>query len=132
MRLHSEILVAAALSLVAAGMVIPGTPAVPAANPSAEVRFTNSTTEDATLKANGEDLFTDIDPRTTTEWATVTDSVVTFSLKAPGEGKPPASVQQVIVDGARYTVTATVGGGGDPELSVKQEMPIPAPDSTSR
>jgi hypothetical protein len=130
MRLHFDIMLAAAVTAAAAGLAVSGSPATtPVA--AAEVRFTNNTPETATLNANGEALFTEVAPKETSEWTAVADSAVTFTLVIPGEGKPPATATKVIVDGERYTVTGTVDAGGDPSLSIKVEPPMPKPDSTS-
>lgn len=133
MQLHSDITLAAML-VVAAGVAIPTShPAsTPVTTASAEVRFTNNLTTSATLNANGEVLFADIHPDQTSEWTTVTDSAVAFTLVVPGEGKPPATATQVIADGARYTVTASPGMSGNPQLSIKREPPLPVPDSTGQ
>jgi hypothetical protein len=126
MRLNSEI-VLVALTTIIAGVAYTGMPAEPAEQ-RAQVRFTNSTSHDATLQGNGVALFTDVKPTITTDWTVVTDSVVNFTLVVPGEGNPPTAAKQTMADGGRYTVTANVNPEGNTELTVTAEVPVP--DST--
>ena len=124
----------------AAGFVVGGSPTPALLSPphspdgpaltSASVRVTNNLTNTATIGANGKVLFDNVAPRQTTDWATVSDSSVVFTVKEAGEGKQPASATQTIEDGAKYTVIATSGMGGKPELSIKKEAKSTPPDST--
>ncbi len=132
MQLIPEFLVAAAVVLV--GAASPGgyQPDHEVINPAtASVRFTNSLTSTATIGANGTILFRDVAPATTTEWGSVNDSMVVFTVTVPGEGNTPATISQTIEDGAQYTVTADPGPEGVPMLKVKREAAIPKPDSTT-
>ncbi len=131
MQLIPEFLVAAAVIVV--GAANPGgyQPDQQALRPAkASVRFTNNLTSTATISTNGTLLFRDVAPATTTEWGSVNDSIVVFTVTVPGEGNAPATVSQTIEDGAGYTVTAEPGTKGVPMLSVKREAAMPKPDST--
>jgi hypothetical protein len=131
MQLIPEFLLAAAVMVV--GTVNQGTPA-PApdrATPvTASVRFTNNLTSTATLNANDAVLFRDVASAMTSDWATVSDSAVTFKLTVAGEGGGTATTEAVLMNGAQYTVTADPGPAGTPVLKVKHEMAPPPPDST--
>ncbi|HET9065564.1 MAG TPA: hypothetical protein VFN22_07095 [Gemmatimonadales bacterium] len=132
MQLIPELLVAGAVILV--GAVYPGgyQPEQGTLHPArASVRFTNNLTSTATISTNSTVLFRDVAPATTTEWGSVTDSVVVFTVTVPGEGHAPATVDQVIEEGAKYTVTADPGPEGTPMVKVKREAAMPTPDSTA-
>lgn len=94
---------------------------------AAMVRATNNLAGPATIHANGRELFTAIRSGETTDWAQVSDSVVTFVLMIPGEEGEKARVSEKLAEGGRYTVTAALTEGS-PTLSLRRE---PA-DSGSR
>lgn len=92
-----------------------------AEEPDAMARFVNNTPGPATLRANGETLFSDVSAGQVTEYAQVSDSSVTFSLDIRDRPGDSVSVTQKIEEGARYTLTAKVDLEGRPTLSVARE-----------
>lgn len=132
MQLIPEFLVAAAVVVV--GAAYPGgyQPDRQDLDPAkASVRFTNNLTSTATISTNGTMLFRDVAPATTTEWGSVADSLVVFTVTVPGEGNTPGTVSQAIEEGGRYTVTADPGPEGVPTLKVTREASMPKPDSAA-
>lgn len=102
--------------VLAAGVILVGIPAAtmmtnepdaPAAPVTAEasVRFLNNTTGTAMIRVNGRALWTDVSVSTTTEWATLPDSTVTFTLMTSTTEMDSARVTETLEAGARYTLT---------------------------
>jgi hypothetical protein len=75
----------------------------------------------ATLSANNKVLFESVAAGSQTDFATVTDTMVTFSLKIEGDTATATRTQSLAGD-TRYTVTATMGAGNQPTLSVDREQ----------
>jgi hypothetical protein len=75
----------------------------------------------ATLSANNKVLFESVAAGSQTDFAVVTDTMVTFSLKIEGDTATATRTQSLAGD-TRYTVTATMGTGGQPMLSVDREQ----------
>ena len=131
MQLIPEFLLAAAVIVVGAvNQETPSSAAATATPVTASVRFTNNLSSTATLNANDAVLFRDVASATTSDWATVSDSAVTFKLTVAGEGGATATTEAVLMNGAQYTVTADPGPSGTPVLKVKHEMEATPPDST--
>ncbi|HEY4101703.1 MAG TPA: hypothetical protein VGM20_12595 [Gemmatimonadales bacterium] len=91
--------------------------------PSSSVRFANrlGMSHIATLSANNKVLFESVAAGSQTDFATVTDTMVTFSLKIEGDTATATRTQSLAGD-TRYTVTATMGAGNQPTLSVDREQ----------
>lgn len=85
--------------------------------PAAAVKFTNSSNGTATVRANGVALFNDVAAGQTTDWANLSDSVVTFVMVTSESPADSASVSQKVEEGARYTLVGTVVEG-KPSLSI--------------
>jgi hypothetical protein len=128
-------LVPALVAVAAAAMI--ATPEAPRPVDTAQkasVQFTNSTTGTASVNGNNAPLFADVAAGQTTDWGTVSDSTVRFTMVTSVAPSDTASVTQAIEEGARYTLVGTVSADGKPSLSITMasQEPAPAPAGTRR
>jgi hypothetical protein len=91
--------------------------------PSASVRFSNrlGMSHVATLSANNKVLFESVAAGAQTDYAVVTDTMVTFALKIEGDTATATRTQTMGGD-AKFTVTASMGAGDQPTLTVARDM----------
>jgi hypothetical protein len=125
-----------ALVAVAAAAMIATPVAPPPADTAAKgsVQFTNNTTGTATVSANGAPLFADVAAGQTTDWGTVSDSTVRFTMVTSVTSSDTAVVSQAIEEGARYSLVGTVAEDGKPSLTITMasQAPAPAPAGSRR
>jgi hypothetical protein len=96
------------------------------------VKFTNNSNGTATVRANGAVLFADVATGQTTDWASVSDSMVTFVMVTTQTEADSATVTQKVVEGARYALVGTVVEG-KPVLTISaSQAPAPAPGGPRR
>lgn len=125
MHVITELALMAGVIAVAAPMATTFESRATATEPNAMARFVNNTPGLATLLANGEALFSDVPAGQVTDYAQVTDSTVTFSLEIRDRPGDSVSVNQVVEEGARYTLTAKVDMDGRPTLTLVREEQVP-------
>lgn len=121
MRTGFAISIAGAAALATMAM---GQPRVDAARlPSASVRFSNhlGMSHVATLSANDKVLFESVASGVQTDYATVTDTMVTFALKIEGD-TATANRTQTLASDTKFTVTASMGAGDQPVLTVQRDQ----------
>lgn len=126
-------IVPALVALAAAAVISSPAPSAPAvAAPAATVKFTNSTNGTASVRSNGAVLFADVATGQTTDWGSVTDSVVTFTMVTAEVPSDSATVSQKVEEGARYALVGTVVEG-KPVLTISaSQTPAPAPGGLRR
>lgn len=101
--------------VLAAGVILVGIPAATMlddettapddlATTEASVRFVNNTTGAAQIRVNGRALWTDVQVSQVTDWATLTDSMATFTLMTSTTEADSARVTETLQSGGRYTL----------------------------
>ncbi len=89
----------------------------------AQVRFANHIpgARTWTLAARGAPVFSDVAPEVTTAYQPVADSLARLDLRAAGKDSAVATTTYLFVSGSYYTVTASMGNGGQPMLGVERD-----------
>ena len=71
------------------------------------------------MTANGGDLFTDVAAGETTRWAELSDSTVTFVMKAAVSPGDSVWATQRIAEGGRYSLVGGTSADGKPTLTIE-------------